>query len=299
LTLSFQVAALLAATSWAVGGLVAAEPSRLLGGPRFVRIRMVFVSAALVVIAVAVGGWGSIESTDWVPLALSGLVGLALGDAALFEAFARLGPRRTGMLFAANAPITAILSSFIFAEEFGLVGALGTVLVVAGVSLAIAYGTRPGQSHTWEDIRGTLWVGITFGLLGALGQSIAVLIAEPVFDGVLDPWAGAAVRAIAGTVGLFALQPWFERRNNNRPRVEFTVRLWVLIIASGSLGMVIGKTLMLIALADGPPGLVSILVSLAPVVQLPIIWLITKELPPAGAWVGALLAVAGTAMVLS
>jgi hypothetical protein len=37
----FQVAALLAATSWAVGGLVAAEPSRLLGGPRFVRIRMV------------------------------------------------------------------------------------------------------------------------------------------------------------------------------------------------------------------------------------------------------------------
>jgi hypothetical protein len=37
----FEVAALLAATSWAVGGLVATEPSRLLGGPRFVRIRMV------------------------------------------------------------------------------------------------------------------------------------------------------------------------------------------------------------------------------------------------------------------
>lgn len=295
----FQVAALLAASSWAIGGLVAAEPSRLLGGPRFVRIRMVYVSVALTAIAFAVGGWSSVESTDWLPLAISGFVGLAIGDAALFEAFSRLGPRRTGMLFAANAPMAAILSSFIFDEQFGWLGVLGTVLVVAGVSLAIAYGTRPGQSHTWEEVRGPLGVGVAFGLAGALGQAIAVLVADPVFDGTLDPWAGAAVRALVGTIGLFSLRPWFERRNGRRPEVHFTLRLWLLILVSGSLGMVIGKTLMLIALADGPPGLVSILVSIAPVIQLPLIWVITREPPPAGAWAGAALAVAGTAMVLA
>ena len=295
----FQVAALLAASSWAVGGLIAAEPSRLLGGPRFVRLRMIYVSVALIVIAVLIGGWGTVESTDWLPLAISGFVGLAIGDAALFEAFSRLGPRRTGMLFTANAPISAILSAFIFDEKFGVLGVIGTVLVVTGVSLAIAYGTRPGQSHTWEEVRGSLWVGVTFGLMGALGQSVAVLVADPVFDGTLDPWAGAAVRAVVGTVGLFALRPWFERRNGSRPPVVFTVRLWALVLLSGTLGMVIGKTLMLIALADGPPGLVSILVSVAPVIQLPIIWLVIKERPAAGAWAGAALAVAGTAMVLA
>ncbi len=295
----FQVAALLAASSWAVGGLIAAEPSRLLGGPRFVRLRMVYVSVALTLIAVLVGGWDTVASTDWLPLAISGFVGLALGDAALFEAFSRLGPRRTGMLFTANAPIAAILSAFIYDERFGVLGIIGTVLVVSGVSLAIAYGTRPGQSHTWEEVRGPLWVGVTFGLMGALGQSVAVLVADPVFDGSLDPWAGAAVRAIVGTAGLIALKPWFERRNGGRPPVVFTVRLWALVLISGTLGMVIGKTLMLIALADGPPGLVSILVSVAPVIQLPIIWLVTKERPAAGAWMGAALAVAGTAMVLA
>ena len=297
--MSFQVAALLAASSWAVGGLVAAEPSRLLGGPRFVRLRMVYVTVSLGTIALLVGGWGTVEGADWLPLAVSGFVGLALGDAALFEAFSRLGPRRTGMLFAANAPITATISSFIYDEEFGLLGILGTVLVVTGVSMAIAYGTRPGQSHTWEDVRGPLLVGVAFGLAGALGQSVAVLVADPVFDGTLDPWAGAAVRAVVGTVGLFALMPWFERRTVNHAPVQLTLRLWALVLISGSLGMVIGKTMMLIALADGPPGLVSILVSLAPVVQLPIIWAVTKELPPSGAWLGAALAVAGTAMVLS
>ena len=126
-----------------------------------------------------------------------------------------------------------------------------------------------------------------------------MLVADPVFDGSLDPWAGAAVRALVGTVGLFALMPWFEKRNGNRPAVKFTPRLWTLVIISGTLGMVVGKTLMLIALAGGPPGLVSILVSVAPVIQLPIIWAVTRELPPLGAWAGAGLAVAGTAMVLA
>ncbi len=295
----FQVAALLAASSWAVGGLVAAEPSRLLGGPRFVRIRMVYVTLALTLIGLAVGGWPTVTSTDWLPLVISGFIGLALGDAALFEAFARLGPRRTGMLFAVNAPLAAIISAVVYDERFGVIGVLGTILVLAGVSLAIAYGTRPGQSHTWEEVRGSLLVGVGFGLAGALGQAIAVIVADPVFDGTLDPWAGAAVRAVAGTVGLFALMPWFERRNLNRMPVEFTARLWALVIISGTLGMVVGKTMMLIALAGGPPGLVSILVSVAPVIQLPIIWAITRERPPLGAWFGAALAVAGTAMVLS
>lgn len=294
----FQVAALMAASSWAVGGLIAAEPSRLLGGPRFVRLRMVYVTIALGLIGLLVGGWPSINAAHWIPLGVSGFVGLALGDAALFEAFARLGPRRTGILFAANAPITAVISAIIYDERFGLASVTGTILVMAGVSLAIAYGTRPGQSHTWEDIRGPLSVGVVFGLAGALGQSIAVLVADPVFNEGIDPWAGAAVRALIGTLGLFLLMPWFERRNGNRMPVEFTPRLWFLVILSGTLGMVIGKTMMLIALADGPPGLVSILVSTAPVIQLPIIWLVTKELPPAGAWVGALCAVVGTALVL-
>jgi drug/metabolite transporter (DMT)-like permease len=186
----FQVAALLAASSWAVGGLVAAEPSRLLGGPRFVRLRMVYVTIALTLIGLVVGGWSTIEVGDWLPLGISGFVGLAFGDDALFEAFSRLGPRRTGMLFAANAPIAAVLSAIVSEERFGWLGILGTVLVVAGVSLAIAYGTRPGQSHTWEEVRGPLWVGISFGLLGALGQAIADVAAVGAGPGVWNSGHG-------------------------------------------------------------------------------------------------------------
>lgn len=297
--MSYQTAALLAATSWAVGGLIAAEPARVLGGPRFVRIRMFYVTVALIGIAWLVSGWQTVTASDWLPLAASGFVGLALGDAALFEAFARLGPRRTGILFATNAPMAAIMSAALYGERFGFRGVSGTALVLAGVALAIVYGTRPGLSHSWEHIRGNLGVGVGFGLLGALGQAVGVIIADPVFDGSLNPWAGAAVRAVAGTVGLIMLMPWFERRNaSGTTRRLLTGRIVVLLLVSGTVGQIIGKTLVLIALAGGPPGAISVLASLAPVLQLPIIWLVTRQRPPIGAWVGASIATVGVALVI-
>jgi len=65
---------------------------------------MFYVSAALVAIAFLARGWSTVTAPDWLPLAICGFVGLAIGDAELFAAFARIGPRRTGILFALNAP---------------------------------------------------------------------------------------------------------------------------------------------------------------------------------------------------
>jgi len=67
---------------------------------------------------------------------------------------------------------------------------------------------------------------------------------------------------------------------------------------SGGVAMVIGKTLVLIALSDGDPGIVSVLVSVSPVIQLPLIWLFTRERPAGGAWAGAVLASVGTAFIV-
>lgn len=297
--MSYQLYALTAASFWALGGLIAAGPTRLLGGPRFTRVRMYWVSGLLAAIATFVGGWGSIEATDWLPLAVSGFVGLALGDAALFTAFSRLGPRRTGILFAVNAPMAAALSAIFLGERFTVASAGGAALVLAGVTMAIAFGTRPGQSHTWEQVRGSLWVGVAFGLLGALGQAIGIVVVDPVFDGSLDPWAGATVRAVAGTVGLVALAPLFERRAPGiGPKVKFTPTLLATVFLSGTIGMAIGKTLVLLALNEGDAGVVSVLISTSPVLQLPIIWAITRQLPPRGAWLGAAVAVVGTALIV-
>lgn len=261
---------------------------------------MLFVTGALLSIATLLGTWGTVDVKDVWLLAISGFVGLALGDVALFTAFSRLGPRRTGILFAMNAPMAAGISAVVFGERFTPASFSGSALIIGGVVMAIAFGTRPGQSHTWEEIRGNVWMGIGFGLLGALGQAVGVIFADPAFDGSLDPWAGAAIRAAVGTVGIYLLRPLFERNGGpTEDRPKITPRLWAAIIGSATIGMVIGKTLVLIALADGDPGIVSVLVSTATVIQLPIIWLITRERPAGGAWLGALAATIGTAMIVA
>ena len=298
--MSFELAALGAAFTWAVGGLIAQVPTRALGGPRFTRVRMYWVSFALVVIATLVGGWGTLDGRSFTLLALSGVTGLALGDAALFSAFYRIGPRRTGILFAANAPMAAVISAVIFGERFSVATFTGSVLVTAGVVMAIAFGTRQGQRHHWENIEGSIWVGIGLGLLGALGQAIGVLLADPAFStGELDTWTGAAVRAVVGTIALLALKPLFDRRNPLPSTTRITARLWAIVILSGTIGMVIGKTLVLVALSEGDPGIVSVLVSTAPVIQLPLIWAVTRERPALGAWLGAMAAAAGTAAIVA
>jgi drug/metabolite transporter (DMT)-like permease len=298
--MSFEFAALGAAFSWAVGGLIAQVPVRALGGPRFTRVRMYWVSFALVVIATFVGGWRTLDPGSFTLLSLSGVFGLALGDAALFSAFYRIGPRRTGILFAANAPMAAVISAIIFGERFSVATFTGSALVTVGVIMAIAFGTRRGHQHHWENVEGSIWVGVGFGLLGALGQAVAVLLADPAFsDGDLNTWAGAAVRAVVGTIALLAMKPLFDRRNPIPADSRISLRLWGVIIVSGTIGMVVGKTLVLVALTEGDPGIVSVLVSTAPVIQLPLIWLVTRELPAAGAWLGALAAAIGTAAIVA
>lgn len=298
-SLGYEAAALGAATAWAVGGLIAAGPSKELGGPRFTRLRMYWVAFVLAVAATIAGGWTSLGQREVLLLSASGVVGLALGDAALFTAFSRLGPRRTGMLFATNAPMAAVLSAFVFGERFTVRTISGTVLVSVGVTLAIAYGTRSNQRHHWEEVRGSLVVGVGFGLLGALGQAVGVLLADPAFDADIDPWAAAAVRAIVGLGALVALKGWFEARSAIPYPERIRPKLWGAILLSATVGMVIGKTLVLIALDGGDPGIVSVLVSTSPVIQLPLIWLVTKEAPAIGAWVGAASAAAGTYLIVA
>lgn len=298
-SLGYEAAALGAASAWAISGLIAAGPTKELGGPRFTRLRMYWVAFVLAVVATAVGGWTSLGMREVLLLSASGIVGLALGDAALFTAFSRLGPRRTGMLFATNAPMAAVLSALVFGERFTPRTITGTLLVSAGVTLAVAYGTGSKQKHHWEEVRGSLVVGVGFGLLGALGQAVGVLFADPAFDADIDPWAAAAVRAVVGLGVLVLMRGWFEARSTIPYPERIRPKLWGAILLSATVGMVIGKTLVLIALDGGDPGIVSVLVSTAPVLQLPLIWLVTKEAPAIGAWIGAVAAAFGTYLIVA
>jgi drug/metabolite transporter (DMT)-like permease len=78
-----------------------------------------------------------------------------------------------------------------------------------------------------------------------------------------------------------------------------TWRVLGIICLNGLLAMVLGMTIFLFALRHGNVTLVAIMSSTSPVMLLPILWFFTRQRPSLGAWLGAILVVCGTALVLA
>lgn len=76
------------------------------------------------------------------------------------------------------------------------------------------------------------------------------------------------------------------------------MRIFIITAVNGFLAMAVGMTLILYALRDGNVGMVALLSSTTPIMLLPILWLYTKQRPNRYAWFGALVAVAGTGILV-
>ena len=69
-------------------------------------------------------------------IGLSGIVGLAVGDSALFRSFTLVGPRR-GMTVMALAPVFTVVVAWVLAgEHLGAQALTGIAVVIGGVMLA-------------------------------------------------------------------------------------------------------------------------------------------------------------------
>ncbi len=176
----YELAALGAAICWALTGIISAIPAGHLGALAFNRVRQVFVTCMLGLVVVATGTWRELTPDAAMLLALSGVIGIFAGDTLLFAALNRVGPRRSGILFAMNAPIAAILGFLVLGETLSARAAGGIALTVCGVLLAILFGKRKDQLHTWETVKGPLWIGVALGLGAATGQAVGSIIARPV-----------------------------------------------------------------------------------------------------------------------
>ena len=288
---------MLAAACWAVAALFSAPVSRKMGAFAFTRWRMVFAAAMLGSYATLAGTWGSLNPALIGVLVLSGFIGIFVGDTALFACMNRLGPRRSGILFATHSMMSAVLAALFLGERMSGMAMVGCSLLVAGVMTAIAFGKRAGSESVWEATSGRLAVGVGLGLVAALGQALGTLVVKPVMGPEVDPVAASAIRMAAG-FGFHAIllvvgwQP-------ARLQAHMLGKDWALVGGSAFMSMAVGMTLILAALQYGSAGLVGMLSSVSPILLLPLLWWKTRVPPTLGACAGALLTVAGVVLILS
>lgn len=291
-----ELAALGTATSWTGSSLAFEAAARRIGSLSLNFLRVVLALAWLTVLAVIASGRAVPDATgeQWAYLLASGVVGLVLGDLCTFRAYVEMGAQRT-MVFATATPIfTAALAYATLGETVAWHDAAAMLVIVGGVVLAIR-DRVPAAAHVASGHR--LW-GSLLALGGSLGQAGGLLLSKRAL-GTTSSIAGAIaatqIRVVAGIVGfalvLTAVRWW--------PRVGAAARdgRAVAYTATGALlGPGIGVSLSLYAVSHASAGVASALMSLSPILVIPIVRARGDHVGAAGLG-GALLAVGGAVVL--
>lgn len=242
------------------------------------------------------GGLAGLSAADTGWLLLSGVIGIGVGDTAFFRALATLGTRRT-LLFETLAPPVAALQAWLLLDErLGAVAWLGLGLTVAGVAWVIAERApatgAPGAGPPVSRLAGVGW-----GLLAATCQATGMVIARGVLvQNDLPASASALLRLLAGVVvlGIWLLA---RRRPLELWKRRGERRLLGLVAAGTVLGTWMGLWLQQAALARIPAGVAQTLLATSPVIAV-LLAAAAGRRPSARAWLGALLALAGVALLV-
>ena len=278
-----------------MAALVSHRPATELGSLHFNRVRMIVATLIMGTLLILSGRPVAIPPEFWLPIVLSAVTGVVLGDFFLFVTMRRLGPRRTNVLFATNAVFAAIIGWVILGEVVSARTAIAVLLGFGGVVLAVVFGKRRDLLHKWESVMPPLWIGVVAGLLAAICQAFGVVFARPVMAAGVDPVAVTLARAVVGAAVFWATLP-FDRSRVGMPLLP-RGKLLALTGLNGLFGLGVGAAMLMAALKTGNVATVTILSSTTPVMILPFIWARTGRMPAPAAWVGAILVVICTMLI--
>ncbi len=294
----YEFCALGAGFCWALGGIFSEPASRALGAMRFSRIRMTIIVCPMLLYTFTLGDWQAVTLAQSLPIALSGIVGIFIGDFIMFSSINRIGVRLTSMLFATNAPMSVLLAWMLLGEVLSLSKLIGIALCIAGVMLAIVYGSKkPSEIHHWQEIRGPLWIGIVLGLGAALAQAAGSLLVRPIMQMGQDPIVVSTLRVAVAVLALNTVGWLLQPHASTSAPPKLTSKLLFGIVFSGVAGMLVGMTLVVFALSGAKSGIVATLSATTPVMILPMLWIKNRVPPALPAWIGALLMCVGCALI--
>ena len=283
--------------SWAATSTFFTFASRELGSVAVNRVRLLLATLFLAITHLAINGVLfpiDVKPEAWFWFVLSGVIGLVLGDAFLFQAFVWIGPRLS-MLLMSLAPVVSMIFSWIFlAERLTLFQVLAIGITVFGVSTVILDRGKPnkGEGQNRHYLKGLL-----FGLGGAICQALGLVTSKVGLNAGVSPLSGNLIRMFSAAVIM-----WFFALLMNQAKVTL-ISVWqadrarTYLFMGALVGPFLGVWLSLVSIQHTSVGIASTLMSLAPIFLLPVGKIIFKE--PIGwrAIVGTILAIGGVAML--
>ena len=172
--------------------MIFAAAARLVGSQVTNRIRLIFALTYLIILNLILFREPlpfSADSSRWIWLGLSGIIGLSLGDSLYFQALISIGPR-LGSLLLSLAPIFgSIIAWTFFLETLTLLQITGIAIALAGIGWVVISHEGPPNNPHGHTKRGEL-----FGVLVGLGQATELVLSKQGMFGEFSPFQANAIR---------------------------------------------------------------------------------------------------------
>jgi drug/metabolite transporter (DMT)-like permease len=268
-------------------------------GPDLANLGRLLVAIIIVGLFVALSGRHPF-CAGWGWLILGGVLGLGIGDIALFHALPRIGVGLTMLLTQClAAPFALILEYEALGHAPNGAQMLAAFVILLGVGVALG---APAEGDP-ADRRAGVWLGVLSALgqaCGAVSTPMAAEACRQAGETIPDGFAQAFVRLLGGVPIVILFVLWMSRKEGllakvRRPYAFASAPWWMLM--NGISGPALGVACYQWALTQHPAALVLSVVALTPLFGLVMQWAVEGQRPSWRLWVGGAIAIGGVILL--
>ncbi len=288
-----ELSALATAFCWSGSSISFAEASQIVGSVR-VNVTRLFLAAVLLGATLAIFEIPfNVSLTQLADLFISGILGLVIGDSFLFKSYEYLGARISSLIMSTAPALTAVLAFLLLHESLSLSAIIGMVITLFGIGLVI--GGRQTVTRTTPKVTG---LGILYAFLGSCGQAGGLITAKLAFnDGPIDGLSATFIRIVSALILMLPLSAMAGKFVSLQGIFHFKGKVFGLTLLGAILGPCLGITFSLIAIAHTKVAVAATIMAIVPIIMLPLVRILYKEILNWRAYAGAVIAVAGVAIL--
>lgn len=289
-----EILALICALMWASAVILYKSAGDSLRANTLNLIKNSFALCLLIPTALIVEGFAfpSLNLQQWLIVAVSGYIGIAVADTFFLQALRNLGAGRTAIIASLYSPFVVILSVLFLGERLAVWQWLGFALVLLGI-LVVVY-----QRHYSEVDRKQLIKGFLFAASSVFFTASSIVVMKPVLvnDGFF--WL-VTLRMLAGLAGMLI---YLVLRGQVRQTVSEVVEgqhRWKQIIAGSLFGSYLALLFWVGGFKYADASVASVLNETANIFIVMMAWLFLKEAFTIRKLIGILMTFFGVVIFLS
>ena len=301
-------AAVITSALWTFNALLFTAAGKRIGSNSVNAIRIIIAVGLLALTHLILLGTlvPDASNEQWFWIGMSGIIGLGIGDSGLFAAFVIIGTRRSVLLMALSPIFAAFFAFFLMGEVLTVFIIIGIAITVTGVMIVIL--EREDKSDEMPLSKKRKRWGVFLGLVGAVGQGIGLafvrkgmlLYPEAMRDSFGEflsiALSATLIRMILGAIIIWVAIIIAGRLSEIR-RARKESKALKCVVAGAFIGPFIGITLSNVAALLTETGVAQTLISLMPVMIIPVVWVLYRQRTSWRGIVGAIVAVVGVAML--